>query len=518
MKVCAEKSPVDERAARQGLVFVFLAVLIYSIIHVGFRLLASNVLGEDDIIDTILVQDLRVAYDAFPRQPPLYDWVLWGVQQLTGTGVVGFLLIKYTALIVSACLLYLISLRVLKDRLFAILSVESLALIYQISWRYHEGFTHEVGAMVAVVLTAWLFLRLLSYCRIIDFVLLGLSAGVGFLTEPAFGVFYLSLLGAGALQPSLRERFVRPAFLLSLLIAAVIASPYVWWVLSEPHRIAALFRPTYDYAGDALSGLGDALRGPIAYLSPLLFILPLVFPRFIFVAWEDLKRAPNKSPKPDLVQLFLHTALFALGFCVIGALLFAIKGFAVHVLMPLYLTSVVWLFSVAQKSHGSPLEVKWFGRIAIAIAVIALIARLANMFVLDPVCKKCRWGIPYDKLGVEMQMRGFDKGTIVSIDRELAGNLRRIFPDSKIVTRRYPKFTPSGAKLRSGKVAFVWGTQLSDETAKTYMGNLLPVGRSFEEATLLRIPWRHIYKSDGYRMSEWKLLIIDMDGAHGKAP
>ena len=509
---------VDDRDLLQGLAFVFLAVLFYCAVHIGFRLLASDVLGEDDIIDTILVQDLLFGYDAFPRQPPLYDWVLWCVQQVTGPSIVGFLFIKYLALIVTACVLYLVSYRVLKDRWFAILSVESLALIYQISWRYHEGYTHEVGAMVAVMVTAWLFLRLLRYCRFLDFVLLGVAVGFGLLTEPAFGVFFLSLIGAGALQRSIRARVFRPAFVVTLVLAVTIASPYALWLLSKPYRIHALFRTANNFSSEALKGLVDALRAPIAYLSPLLFILPMVFPRFVFVAWQDLKRKPNTHKDPDLRQLFLHSSLVAFGFSIIGALGFAIHGQPVHVFMPLYLVSVVWLFSVAQRAADGDHRVRFFGRLALAIAFIALLVRLANMFVLDPVCHKCRWGIPYQALAHEMRDRGFDKGLIISVDRELAGNLRQLFPASKFVMRRYPEFTPQNVDYTSGKVAFVWGTQLSDKTVNQYLKSFLPPGHSFKEAELLSIPWHHIYKPKGYRISEWKLLIIDMDKEHWNGP
>ncbi|MGE0855566.1 MAG: glycosyltransferase family 39 protein, partial [Hyphomicrobiaceae bacterium] len=179
---------------RRGLLMVLAGVLLYIVLHAGFRLLASSTLGEDDTLDQILVQDLRVGYD--PRQPPLYDWLLWLVQQVTGPRLVSFLAIKYAALAATAVLLYLVAFRVLRDRLWAVLTVESLALIYQISWRYHEGFTHQVLAMVAVAATLWAVLRLIDRGRTSDFILLGFICGLSFLTEPAYAVYLASLLAA----------------------------------------------------------------------------------------------------------------------------------------------------------------------------------------------------------------------------------------------------------------------------------------------------------------------------------
>ena len=34
------------------------------------------------------------------------------------------------------------------------------------------------------------------------------------------------------------------------------------------------------------------------------------------------------------------------------------------------------------------------------ITVVALVGRLANMYVLEPVCKTCRWGTPYAELNL----------------------------------------------------------------------------------------------------------------------
>lgn len=511
MSITHTRSEPD-RTALRGLALVLLAVLVYSALHVGFRLLASGVLGEDDDIDNILVQTLAPGYDAFPRQPPLYNWVLWSVQQLMGPHLESFLLIKYTALIATAGFLYLSAYRVMKDRLFAILTVESLALIYQISWRFHEGFTHEVGAMVAVSATLWAALRIATDNRVRDFVILGVIAGFGFLTEPAYTVFVTSLLVAASLQPALRRRLIRGWLFVSLMIALAIASPYLGWLLADPERLHWLThaRP-YNNLSDATAGVLDALRGPFAYLSPLIVILPLIFPRYLPTAWASLRRAPASGPDPDLEQWVLHTALVAFALSLAGALAFAIHGLAVHVLMPLYLTSTIWLFGVARRASGSStLHVKRFTRLAILIAFIAFFARMANMFVLDPVCKTCRWGIPYAALAQEMRAQGFDpRGTIISNDDELAGNLRSEFPDADIVTRGYPHFTPEGADWSRGSRAYVWGEKIPQRQVEAYIAPMLPKGVSITDAVSLAVPWQHLWRPTGYRTTHWKLLTIN---------
>lgn len=498
-----------EQTAR-GLAFVLAMVAAYSLLHAGFRLLASHVLGEDDVLDIVLTQDLAAGYEAFPRQPPLYDWVLWAVQQVTGPRFENFLVIKYAALIASAGFLYLAARRALGDRLFALLTVESLALIYSISWRYHEGFTHEVGAMVAVLATTWLLLRILQEGRTADYAGLAVAMGLGFLTEPAYTVFLATFLLAVTVQPALRPALFRPPLAIAVLAALAIASPYLVWLIDEPRRLVWLTGLWHDGWSFNANGIWDAVRGPVAYLSPLLFILPVIFPGWLKTAWADLQHRPFGDEPADYERLILHASGLAFVTSIIGALVFEVSGLAVHVLMPLYLASVIWLFGVARRSGYEPLHVQRFARLALAIAIIAFVARMANLYVMDPVCQTCRWGIPYAKLAQEMHARGVEDGsTIISLDNELSGNLRTLFPNSAVVTRLYPDFTPEGADWTRGRVAYLWDGALSADAAQRHLRFLLPKGIEAGDGELISVPWRSLWRETGYRQSRWYLLVVE---------
>lgn len=507
--------PARERT--RGLLLVLAGVLAYVLLHVGFRMLASSVLGEDDTLEQVLVQDLRLGYEA--RQPPLYDWVLYAVQQVTGPRLVSFLAIKYAALTATAVLIYLAAFRILGDRLWAVLAVESLALIYQIAWRYHEGFTHEVLAMVAVAATLVAFLRLYDHGRVRDHLLFGVIAGLGLMTEPNYTVYQMCLWGAALLQPAIRARTVRPLLLLSVVTAFAIASPYLLWLVSDPAHASAIFRasPRGPLVGRAV-GVKDALRGPIMYLLPLIAILPAVFPRYVQTAWGDARalaasvfsRSDSATPPPpaDLERLVLSTLLLGVVVSLIGGLVFGIGGYAMHVLMPLYVTSVIWLIAVARRSPQGGERKLRFAKVALAIAVIALVARLANMFVLDPVCGKCRWGIPYDGLARALVEQGFPAdGTIVAIDDELAGNLRQQFPQARIVLGGPRPFRPE-TPASNASVAWVWAdeTPLPAVTAGLARASA-PQPANLAASRLAKVPWRHLWKPDGYRTSDWRFVV-----------
>jgi len=509
-KIEAGSEARGEEESRRGLGFVLAVVTLYALLHAGFRLLASDVLGEDDVVDIVLTQDLLAGYDAFARQPPLYDWVLWAVQQVTGPRFENFLFIKYAALVASAGFLYLAARRVLDDRLFALLSVESLALIYSISWRYHEGFTHEVGAMVAVLATTWLLLRILQERRTADYAGLAIAMGLGFLSEPAYTVFLLTFLMAAMLQPALRSALLGPPLALAVLAALVIASPYLTWLLEEPRRLTFLSGLWSDGWSFNAEGLWDAVRGPVAYLSPLLFILPIVFPGWLKTAWADLTTWPSADGPADYERLILHATGLAFLASLFGALVFEVSGLAVHVLMPLYLASVIWLFGVARRSGYQRLHVQRFTRLALAIALVAFVARMANLYVMEPACQTCRWGIPYAKLADAMRARGVEDGsTIVSLDNELSGNLRPLFPNSAVVTRLYPNFTPEGADWTRGRVAYLWDGAMAPQAAQRHLRFLLPKGIEAGDGELISVPWRSLWRETGYRHSQWYLLVVE---------
>ncbi|MGD9667852.1 MAG: glycosyltransferase family 39 protein [Hyphomicrobiaceae bacterium] len=507
----ARGSGLDAGDRARGLALALAGVLLYVLLHAGFRLLASSTLGEDDTLEQILVQELRAGYN--PRQPPLYDWVLYAVQQVTGPSLVSFLAIKYAALTATVVFLYLSAYRILKDRIWALLTVESLALIYQIAWRYHEGFTHEVLAMVAVTATLWAFLRLHDHGRASDFVVFGIISGLGMLTEPNYSVYQMCLWGAVVLQPAVRRRVVRPMLILSAALAIVIASTFLVWVVSDPAHFGHFFRPSErGHLRDVMIGVKDAVRGPFMYLAPLIVIVPAIFPGFLARAWADVRlvfTSAFQEEPADLTRLVLTTMLGGIVLSIFGGVVFGIGGYAMHVLMPLYVTSVIWLISVAQRSERAAKRRPVLVRVALGIAALALVARLANMFIHDPVCGKCRWGIPYATLAATLRADGLDDlGTITVADDEIGGNLRPYFPSARLVLTGPRSFVPVRPQVSGVPRAFVWDASLPPGKVADAFAGYPEAVQALAKAKLLKAPWHHLWKPDGYRTSDWKYLIL----------
>ncbi|NJM35316.1 MAG: glycosyltransferase family 39 protein [Rhodomicrobium sp.] len=501
---------------------VILAVALYSAIHIAARLIASGNLGEDDPLDAIMTQTLSLGY--LPEQPPLYDWALWLLEQVTGLGVLHFQLLKYSLLTATCAFIFLAARRVMKgDALWAFLSVEALALIYQISWRFHEGFTHAVGAMCAVAAVFWLLLRLIERQRPLDFALLGVGIGLGVLTVTTFWVYLGALFGAAWMQPSIRSALFRPQLALSLAIAALVAGPHFIWLVGTPEGLSAILPAlksvsVQDHLVLALSGIRRAFTEPVMYLAPLIFLYPLFFPVMIGQIRRHARLRANLGPEPNLEQLILHLTLLSVGALIAAAAVFGIHRYPVHALMPLFLITSIWLTAQARNSIPSEGRIRRFVIMALSVAVFAFFARAANMYVLQPVCSICRWGIPYEGLAEEMRKRGFTEGRIAVTDRELGGNLRRFFPKAPIALAGSRAYAPPGWQDAGGagaKIALIWLPKESDRTAAAYFRPLLPGFTESDAAKgeLLTVPWgpRYWLPYENHH-SQWKLLILDSAG------
>ncbi len=503
-----------------GLWIVLGVMAAYSAIHIGFRLIASTSLGEDDPLENLLVQDLRAIYD--PRQPPLYDWVLYAVQSVTGPTIVSFLAIKYAALIATGAALYAIARRSIGSGIASLLAVETLALIYQLSWRFHEGYTHQVGAMLATATAMWALFRITAAPRLADVLLLGVVVALGALTQPVFLVFALALGLAAVAEPDMRARFM-PSRVAIATLPLVMALGFLLWHATR-EGAGSPFVPGHAPISLAWpgwlriwGGFVNALRAPLFYLSPLILIVPLVFRGFITRAWRDILlvvgRKPS-APSPDPAapgvyeRIILRTSIIGFGLSLVGAAALGLKGYASHVFMPLYLTSVVWIMGVVRRTNPAEIALTRFGRLALAIAVVALVARLANMFVLDPVCKICRWGIPYSGLAVELSRAGAGAGIILTLDHELGGNLRGELPSAAFAmpgSKLLQDVLPGNAQR---PIVAVWRASVSDQVVQQSLGPYLQPWQSVASATTVRVPWRHLWRPDGYRFSDWKYLVI----------
>lgn len=484
---------------------VLAVVAAYALIHASARLFASANLGEDDPLDNLLIQTLAAGYSV--QEGPLYDWALWALQRVLGTGVHAFLVLKYSLLVGMAGWLFLIARRVTGSAVWGFMAVDAMALVYQIFWRFHEGFTTRVAAIALALATCWALLRLVEGGRWRDYLLFGVLAGLGLLTEHAYAIFLAALFAAAWLQPALRRRVYARPMPVALAIAAALAAPYVAWLLADPSRTHAFLAgltavPARQVPASPLHALKQALTFPALVLSPYIFILPLVFPGVLKTIALRSPLRPAAGAAPDFGQFILHLMLIEVAWLVMSDVILAPRSdYPVHSLLPMFAVALVWLTEKARQSAPSPARVKLFVAVMLTLTATAFLGRAANMYVHEPVCSKCRWGTPYGALAEAMREHGFVAGTVVTDDVELGGNLRSYFPDARFLVPGLGLATAAGDGRQT---AVVWAAPAGTDPVPATLIPYLDGAR----AEPVRVPWRHLWKPTGYRESVWQLAIL----------
>ena len=120
------------------------------------------------------------------RNPPLYEWLLWGVAAARRLRPALLLILRY-ALIAATGILFYVALRrtVASQRLAAAFSL-SLVLFYWFGWEIHHSVSHSLALLAASLA---LFIAALAYAErptAMRAFLLGLIIGLGLMAKWSF--------------------------------------------------------------------------------------------------------------------------------------------------------------------------------------------------------------------------------------------------------------------------------------------------------------------------------------------
>ncbi|MGI9422246.1 MAG: glycosyltransferase family 39 protein [Hyphomicrobiaceae bacterium] len=489
--------------------------VVYSAVHIAARLLASPNLGEDDPLTNVYIQELASGYSL--GQPPLFEWVMWLTQRVGGPTLLGFQLVKYAFLIGTIAAIYLATFEITRDGVWSVITAEALTLIYHVGWRFHEGFTGIIPAMFFAALSLYILLRLIALGRTRDFVLLGLVFGLGLLSAHNFAIAILSFLTAAAIEREVRPKVFRWPLLLSLAVAVATVAPYYLWALREADGWTALGGVQTIFTNDSSYHtfwrvLRKAAGAPFGFFWSLLIFLLLaslptvrdhfrvrIFPR---INWHG---------RPIHRFLAIYTcAAFVLLF--LSGVAFSYVRYANHDLLSFLPPALVLLFVLIYLGEPTAAQMRRWAIISFAIIAFAFVARAANMFVLDPVCKICRWGVPYTDLAETLVQQGFTPtGAILAFESELAGNLRLRIPEAKIVMGRRNGI--EALLKRAGQrrpVAIVWqvGGKIGLREPRASMIRHLAEAGITSPVVTYKAPWHHVYKRTGYRHTEWNYALL----------
>lgn len=370
------------------------------------------------------------------RNPPLYEWLLFGMQQVFGSGPLSYLALRYGLIAAIGMLFYVALFRTVTGTRMAAAFSLSLVLFFWFGWEAHHSVSHSL-ALLAASLAFWIAALAYAERPAAGLALgLGLVIGVGLMAKWTFLLVLLSLGAALALMPATRRIYTDPRSLLVLIGASLPVLPYALWLAKiDPELVAARFVPSGHIP------LERTLQGAFVFITGI----PLVFLPWILFVLAFAKRFQRQNSEagsqPDAIRLALLTAaigvvLMAAIFIAVmlgGVALFGITRFAIHYLFPFCLFTALGLAGLIAP-RVEP------GRFASALGLTSLIAvgaiflvKLGSFYVV-PSASEATNLFPYARLADELTDRGLGTAQFVTLSPREAGNLAIYLPNARALS------------------------------------------------------------------------------------
>ncbi len=432
-------------------------VLAYGLVHLVLRLALSTALTIDDSREAMFAQTLEWGYQA--RQPPLYNWLVWGAVRLFGVGVLALTVVKYAVLGAAYLFVYGSARRVLREPRLAALAACSLLLMVPLSWVVHETLTHSLVVLAAAAATFYALLRVEASGSRAAYAALGLTLALGFLSKFSFALFAGALLLAALTVDRFRARILHPRILWTAAIAVLLLLPFGLWFYQHDFSLGRLYREEVD-PGEPdpwLPGVASALyymaRMTFYYLTPLWIVFLVLFPE----AWRSKGADADAVPAHRLLERFF---LAELGILLAGALLGGLAYLKFRWLMPAYFLFPLYFLSRLDVRAVGEARIRRFAAILLTAELVVVAAFVASIVRGDWLGRASHLNAPYRALGDQIAAAGFTGGTIAAGEGALAGNLKLRFPASRVIGIATRDYVP--ARRGDGQCLVVWEKERSE--------------------------------------------------------
>ncbi|WP_238585893.1 ArnT family glycosyltransferase [Legionella nautarum] len=255
---------------KQPALVLFLFAILVLLLRIFLR---GQLLEIDEAEQIVMAQRLSLGY---PDQPPLYSWLQYFIFQLFGRHLVSLAVLK--SLLLFACLysFHQICRLYCQSRSLAWCATLSWVFIPSISLDLIKDNTHSVLALFAACVSWYWFVAPSRLKKTAWYAIFGLFIGIGLLSKFNYLIF-LGLLFASAISLSTyRAKLFNWHLLITLFIAAIIASPYFFWLSHYPNLA---FRSAYKLTNETrqIHGFIDLIKGCLIFVVPNIIISGLFF-------------------------------------------------------------------------------------------------------------------------------------------------------------------------------------------------------------------------------------------------
>jgi 4-amino-4-deoxy-L-arabinose transferase-like glycosyltransferase len=438
----------------------WIVLAVYLLVHGVLRWWASPNIGTDEVEQALFAQAWDWGYN--PRQPPLFTWLLLAAYAAVGPSLLAHLLVKYVALAATYACAYRCARRLIAEPALAALATLALVLIYGFGWGVHTGVTHTLTMAALIFASLLALLRLVERRRALDYGLFGVATGLGLLSKYSFGLFIgpllIAMLMVGETRAALRDR----RMLLALGVAALIFLPHGIWMLTSGSPYGATLaelgavgaRPSWSE--NVAAGLGSLAKASALFLAPWWLIMLAVF-------WPQWRRPGG--PTSAWARVLGLTVAIALALLVLTVLIGQVTYFKDRRMHAVLLIAPLLAFMALDRRPLDGRRLRWLGAAIGGVVAIALLALLGQALFEPYSCRRCWLHMPLPAFEQAIHDAGFARGTIVTAEEHVGGNLRLAFPGARVLTPAYPTLDPP-LRGEDGQCLLAWHARL--------MGDAMP--------------------------------------------
>jgi lipopolysaccharide core galacturonosyltransferase RgtB len=403
----------------------------YGLLHVLIRLIISEGAELDEAEQLLLSQSFAISYT---DQPPLYTWLLIGIEAIFGVNLLSLAILKNLLLFITHFCLFLAARIILNDAYLAALTALSLWLVPQIAWESHRDLTHSV--LVTSISSGFFYVMvtLLHNGQTRYYLLLGCLLGLGVLSKHSFLFFAAALFVAVLSQRQGRDRLLDRRVFLAGVLAGGVALPYFLWLFehfdpgTSPTTKKLALHTGMQWLTAIGTGLGQLVWASIRFLSPLWLICVLAFPPLV------TRRSATTSCqgyRRILERFFLAVFVILAG----AVILFGVTHFKDRWMQPFLFLVPLYVFVRLQDiGRMVPSRLHLFACILALFGLVFLVTPLAQAWVAPWLGLYSRLHTPFQAVASQLREAGFSQGTIVAETTFIGGNLRLLFPTSRVLT------------------------------------------------------------------------------------
>ncbi|WP_156899472.1 glycosyltransferase family 39 protein [Pleomorphomonas koreensis] len=437
---------LDRLATPTGAAFL----LVFHVVVTGLlRYVFVTGLELDDGEAAALMQHaLAPAYQV--RNPPLYEWLLWGTEQLVGVGFAAHILLRHLLILAVGLIALAVGRRLLGPR-WAGLMVFSLFLTVWFPLNFLFWGTHTL--LLAVSVFGWC-------AALVDWratrgnralVALAGFAALGLLSKWSFPLILVGSAAALAFDRTGRRALADWRLLAIPLAMAVTSGPVFYAIAGHGGDVVAMSAANLAGVPKAWAARAfEALwRMPVSFS---LFLLP--WGLIVALVW---RLAPARGGEAEESLLLVRIGLLLAAVSWVGAVLTGSANINEHYMYAIALPVLIGGVGVVL-NRADPLVL---GRVLAAgaalvvviILVVRVVACTAGGF---PERKENKRLFPYPALAATLVEKGYGEAAFIADNNTLAGNLLTVLPASRVQSPGSLGFLRLPIDLTTRRCVAIW--------------------------------------------------------------